>query len=208
VRVLAVPKLPAVGELEGEGRGERRIEGLEVVADRRIVGSGPGKCLFGEFQPLFFGEPCTFNSCDDLFVIRRVDYNGNVFEVLCRRPDHGRASHIDVLDQFVERKGLSRHLLERVKVDNQEIDPVDAVLRHYGIVDLAPAQKAAVDFGVERLYPPVHHFGKPGIIRDFRERDLCLLQRFAGTAGTHEGKLVFHQCLCQFHDPGLIPYRK
>ena len=57
---------------------------------------------------------------------------------------------------------------ERVEIDHDQVDRRDAVLGHrrgmLGIV--AHAEQAAMDLGVERLDPPVHHFGKAGEVAD------------------------------------------
>jgi len=57
VGVLAVPKRPAVGELERQDIRELLAEAVEVVADRGVVRGGPRECSFCEGQPLVSGKP-------------------------------------------------------------------------------------------------------------------------------------------------------
>ena len=50
-----------------------------------------------------------------------------------------------------------------------------------GIV--VPAEDAAVDLGMQRLQPAVHHFRKAGVLGDVADGDALGFQVFAGAAG-------------------------
>ena len=64
--------------------------------------------------------------------------------------------------------GLRDRLLERVEVDADEVDRLDAVLLHRGDVlgVVALGEQAAVDLRVQRLDPAVHHLGEAGDLAD------------------------------------------
>ncbi len=57
--------------------------------------------------------------------------------------------------------------------------------RHCGQIALvgAPGEQAAVDLRVQRLNPPVHHFGKAGMIGNLDHCDAGIAQGFGGAAG-------------------------
>ncbi len=58
---------------------------------------------------------------------------------------------------------LPCHLLKRVQVYNEDIDPVNTMLSHYQIINLPSSQETPVNFRMQRLYPAIHHLGKTGV---------------------------------------------
>ena len=48
------------------------------------------------------------------------------------------------------------------------------------------AEDAAVDLGMERLQPAVHHFREAGIVGDVADGDTFAFQVFAGAAGAED----------------------
>ena len=61
-------------------------------------------------------------------IVRRVDRPRDVLPVLGRGAQHRRAADVDVLDRLVERAVGARHgLRERIQVDHQHVDRLDAV---------------------------------------------------------------------------------
>ena len=63
------------------------------------------------------------------------------------------------------KRGAARHRrFKRVKIDDDEIDRLDAMLFHLGDVlgIVAQRENAAVDFRMQGFHPAVHHFGKAG----------------------------------------------
>ncbi len=84
--------------------------------------------------------------------------------VLGRRADHRRAADVDILDDLVARGAARDRRLERVEVDDDEIDRSDPVLVHrrFVLVIVADPEQAAVNLGVKGLHPPVHHLRKAG----------------------------------------------
>jgi hypothetical protein len=70
--------------------------------------------------------------------------------VLGRRAQHRRAADVDVLDRvFVACSRARGRLRERVEVDDQQVDGLDAVARGQRwrpcVRQVAPAEQAAVD---------------------------------------------------------------
>ena len=65
--------------------------------------------------------------------------------------------------------GLAIVCSNGIEVDADEVDRLDAVLLHRGDVlgVVAQGEQAAVDFGMQRLDPAVHHLGEAG---DFAKR--------------------------------------
>ena len=55
-------------------------------------------------------------------------------------------------------------LLERIEIDDQEIDGVDVMVPHgFGVRGIAPdGEKPAMDGRMQRLDAAVHHFRKAG----------------------------------------------
>ena len=62
-------------------------------------------------------------------VVGRVDDDADVRVVLGRGPDHGRPADVVIVDELDRRVGP-----ERVEVHDDEVDRLDAVLRHVGLV--------------------------------------------------------------------------
>ena len=109
--------------------------------------------------------------------------------VLGRRADHRRPADVDLLDGLVERYArLADRGFEGVEIDDHEFEGEDAVLGQgphvLGVV--VPAEDAAVDLGMQRLQPPVHHLGKARVVRNVADRDAFGFQVFAGSAGAED----------------------
>ncbi len=84
--------------------------------------------------------------------------------VLRRAADQRRAADIDVLDAVVVIGALGDGRLERIEIDDQQIDRRDAVLGGLRIVLCVAAygQQPAMHLRMQRLHAPVHHLGKAG----------------------------------------------
>ena len=107
--------------------------------------------------------------------------------VLGRRADHGRPADVDLLNRLVERHtGLADRGFEGVKIDHNQLEGQDAVLGQglhvFGVI--VPAENAAVDLGMKRFEPPMHHLGKTGVVRHVADRNSRGFQMLAGAAGT------------------------
>jgi hypothetical protein len=103
--------------------------------------------------------------------------------------------------------GIFRHgLRERVEIDDDEIDRADLMLGHgsgmLGIV--AHREQPAMHLGVERLDPPVHHFGETGKFGNVLHLEPCFAQRLGGAAGRNKFDAVAGEDMAEIGEAGLI----
>ena len=130
--------------------------------------------------------------------------------VLGRRTDHAGPADVDILDHLVAAGALHHRRLERVEVDHDQVDRADGVLGHgCGMLWIvAHRQQPAVDLGVQRLDPAVHHLGKAGQLGNIHHRQPRIAQGLGGAAGRNQLYPARGKGLAQFHQPGLVGHRK
>ena len=107
-------------------------------------------------------------------ILRGAGGDGREGVILGRRADHRRPADVDVLDRLVERHARPGDRgLERIQIDHHQLEGEDAVLGQglHVVGIIVPAEDAAVDLGVQRLEPAVHHLGKAGIVGDVADRN-------------------------------------
>ncbi len=216
VRVLAVAHFLGLVELAVEGAREFAaafgaqgfgglVHGAHVVGDHAVVGCGVLESLEHQVEALGVGQATGLEVFHDAGVVAGVDHDGDVFVVLGSRADHGRAADIDVLDggrQVATRLGDGG--FERVQVDGDQIDRLDPVLLHDGVVGAATAEDATVDFRMQGLDPAVHHFREAGVVGDFDRGDAVVLEQLEGAAGRQDLDAKPLQFAGEFEDPGLV----
>ncbi len=96
--------------------------------------------------------------------------DGHAIVVLGGGPNHRRPADVDILDGIVDRGVVSRDgLLERIEVDDQQVDRFDAVFQHHVLVNAATAEKPAVYDGVQRFHTPVHNLREAGFLTNFND---------------------------------------
>ena len=61
-----------------------------------------------------------------------------------------------------------------------------------------------MNFRVERLYTPVEHLGKAGVIGDLGDREARLLQKPGRAAGRDQAHAVCHEPAREIDQPGLV----
>ena len=175
VGVLAVTKSAGEGKVKGK-RFPRRALVVQVGADSPVVGPGSGKRLHRKTRPKFrrgAPSPCA-HRIQDTGIIVGIDDHGHGAVVLGAAADHGRASDVDLLDGLPEGDPLPGNgLLKRVEIHADEVDGEDAVLLGLGSMGgiIPQEQQAPMHLGVEGLHSAIHHFGKPGEIGDFQNRN-------------------------------------
>ena len=165
MRVFAVAKLCGFAGCNGQRRlGRRCVELLEeVLADDRVVERRMAKCLGRQFAAECLIRSAGRKRCDYALVVVRVCNNGNRRVILGGGAQHGRAADIDVLDGIGERCVCVRDSrLERVQIDDDDIDRLDAVLGHRRLIDTTAGEDAAMNVGMQRFDPPVHDFRETG----------------------------------------------
>src|SRR5262249_4370176 len=76
----------------------------------------------------------------------------------------------------------------RIEADDEEIDRLDAVRAHGGgvIRVVTDGEQAAMDLGMQRLHPAVHHFGEAGHLGDIERANAGVRQRLAGASSRDE----------------------
>jgi hypothetical protein len=108
--------------------------------------------------------------------------------VLGSGTDHGRTADIDGLDAGGEGCPLGHGGLERIKVDDQEIDGGDAMRlgRRLVLGIAANRQQPAMHPGVQRLEPTIHHLRKAGLLGNVARRDSRGIEGTAGATGRQD----------------------
>ena len=186
----------------------RLVNGGEPAGDHRIISGGRAECLGRHrLAEVETGRPVPVIKLGEQGrIIGRISQNGDEGVILGRRTYHRRATNIDILDHLVPIGAAPPGRLERIEIDNDQIDRTDRVSLHrggmFGIV--AYCQQAAVHLGVQRLDPPVHHFGKAGELRNIAHRQPRIAQRPSRAAGGHQFHPAPAQCLAQFDQAGLV----
>ena len=214
MRVLAIAQ--RLDELSSEGGiGRRRIAKLslsklagEPLADRRIIDRGAREGLGGE--PHSRREDRRAVICGHLLkqqrIILRLDDDGDACMVLGRGADHRRTADIDLLDCLIRVYASRNRLLERIEIDDQEIEGLDSMIPQGVLVLEAAAgcEQPAMDLGMERLHPAVHDLGKAGQGRDIPHCDIRLDQGSCSAAGRDDLDALSRQGLCDLDKPGLV----
>ena len=105
--------------------------------------------------------------CQQALIVVRIDNYCYASMVLGRRADHRRAADIDVLDRGRVVRAAGDGRFEGVEIDDQEVDARDAMgLHRREMLGIVPqCQKPAMDLGVKRLHPSIHHFRKTSVCR-------------------------------------------
>ena len=157
---------------------EKSTDGLVVL---RGVGEGLGRQAVTRGGAHGTG---TFEFVGDERVVVGIADHRDVAVVLGRGAQQRRSADVDVLDRFVEGHVAACHRLrERIEIDDHEIDRLDTVLAHHGIVDAAPRENAAMHFRVQGLHPPLHHLGHPGMAGDVTHVEAGVAQGLCRAAG-------------------------
>jgi len=217
VRVLAVAQvlqldeplrrlrreLGALGHAIG-GRGD----GREVVGDGTVVVGDAVEGGHREREARGLGDRAVRTQFGQhARVLRCASEHGHVFPVLRRRSHHRRPADVDVLDRVGQRaSGPSHRSLERIEVDDEQVDRRDAVLRDRGHVlrRVAPREQAAVDGRVQRLDAAVEHFRKAGVLGNLGHREARVREQLRGAAGRQQLHAEPCQLARELDDAGLV----
>ena len=153
---------------------------------------------------------CCSSSSEHARVVLRIDDHRHVGMVLRRGADHRRPADVDVLDAILVARALGDGRLERIEIHHQQIDRLDAVLRHRAGMFLVAAhrQQAAMHLRMQGLDPAVHHFGKAGELRDIQNLEAGVLERLGGAAGRNQLDAVTGKRPGEFDQPALVGHRQ
>ncbi len=211
MRVLAVAQILHLLELQGEHGREvelaRRALPLKVAGDHTVVPRGMLKDLARQITPHRRGHFAPAQRVQHGPVVGRIDHHRHVGMVLGGRPQHRRPPDVNVLDRLVE--GAARFAdrrFEGIEVDHHHVDGRDSLLRHFGDVlrVRSPAEQAAVDFGMERLDPPVQDLRRARVRSHVGDRHAGVPQGLRGPAGGKDFVALPVQSLRKLDDAGLI----
>jgi hypothetical protein len=138
-------------------------------------------------------------------VVEGVHDDGHALVVLRRGAHHGRAADVDVLDGVLEgAAGLRDRGGERIEIHRDEVNRVDAVLGHHGVVHAAPAEQPAVDLRVQRLDASIHDFGEACHGSDVDDLDAVLAQQRGGAARGQDRDAAAAQRVREFEQAFLV----
>ena len=209
VRVLAVGEVDHLLVGDRQVFGEVLVLGREPAADRGVVARGLGEGLVG--------EPVAGRGRDrplrllqlgaDRVVGLGLDDDGDALVVLGGGADHRRAADVDVLDRHLGRDLVPGDgLLERVEVDADEVDRLDALARQrrHVLGVLAPRQQRRVQPRVQRLHAAVEDLLLAGELGDVGHLEARLAQGAGGAAGGEDLDPHRRQAAGEVGDAGLV----
>ncbi|MNN21916.1 hypothetical protein D3C81_1352530 [compost metagenome] len=135
------------------------------------------------------GAAALVHFSQDARVVDRVDHDrdaaGFGAVVLGRRAQHGRAADVDVLDRVGERAvRLGDGFTERIQVDHQHVDAIDARCLDgvHVLGAVATGQEAAVNLGVQRLDAAIQNFRRTRVGGHFGDGQAGVGQQLGGAA--------------------------
>jgi hypothetical protein len=168
---------------------ERKLT-RKPARDRSIIGRGSGEGECGQLLPQ--GERNTTIMLSQRLkhplIIGRIGHRSHIGVVLGRRPNHRRASDIDVF-HGCRGIGAARHgFLERIQVDRRQVDFSKAVAFHGCpmIRVVANPEKAPMHARMQSLDASIHDLGKTGQFGDITDRKTFLFQSQTGSAGGNQ----------------------
>ena len=180
----------------------------EVITDRTVILCGVAEGLLGQLKtPLQTKR--TFIAVQFLpeaGVVRSIGNNGDVLIILCRSAHHGGTADVDILDGVFDcTVRLSHRLLEGVEIDYHHIDRRDVMLLHGRQVagQIAPAQNAAMHFGMQGLHSSIEHFRKARVVGHLTHRQ-PLSASSGSAAGRDDLNTERDKQLSEINDSGLI----
>ncbi len=156
------------------------------MADHAVIGGGRRIGLGRTFAAEIIACAAArfFHLGDQIVIIGGIGDDGDKGVVLCRAPHHRRSADIDILDNLVAACALGYGGGKGIEIDDHQIDRANLMLLHrrcmFGII--AHREQAAMDLWVQRLHPPVHHFGKAGQLADVHHLQPGIAQGFGRPA--------------------------
>ncbi len=142
-------------------------------------------------------------------VVRRIDGHRHRVVILRGGPQHRRTADVDVLDGLLVAAVRPRdRLREWVEVDDEQIDRLNVMPRHHGIIDSAAAQQSAVNLRMQRLDAAIHDLGKSRVARYLADWKAALREQARGASGGQDLHLARRQCARELDQTALVGYRQ
>ena len=209
VRILAIAQRARefAAERAPVRRGLVRLA-REPVGNRGIVGGRARKSLLR--HPPAEAAPgraaLRVQLRQERVIVRHVDDREDVAVVLGRGADHRGAADVDILDHFVERRAAAQRVLERIEIDDEQVDRRDAVGDHRGEMRgiVADREQAAMHARMQGLQPPVHHLGEAGQRPDVQDRNAASSERRRRASGGDDLDAPPRQRAAEFDETGLV----
>ena len=153
MRVLAITEHAALVETAFENR---ELLGLvEMVEDGSVVMAADGKSVSGKAMAILEGGAAFLFivNLEELFVVVYRGYDYNVLEVFGGGTDKRDATYVYFLDDILFGSTAGNSLLERIEVDNDEVDFRYLVFAELFAITIhvAATQYAAEHLGMECL---------------------------------------------------------
>ena len=166
-----------------------------------------GERLAGQPAALLQTEAFTIGHTGrDERIVGRVGDDGDGGAVLRRATHHGRAADVDLLDD----RGLvgagTNRIGERVQVDDDQVEGLDAELLKLGsVIGVGHVgEDAGVDVRVERLDTAVEALRESGDLAHLSDGDAEFGEALGGRAGGHHFGAGLDEGLSQYFDAFLM----
>ena len=152
------------------------------------------------------GAAAGLEFAEKLEIVRRIGDHGHAVMGLRGRPDHRRAADVDALDQRIGIRALGEAGLERVEVDDDQIDHLDAMRleRRPILRDMAPGEQAAMDGRMQGLHPAVQDLREAGDLGDLGDRHAGIPDGLRRSAGRDHLDPVVGESFRQVGQPRLV----
>ncbi len=210
MRVFPVPQVLNFVEDEGQRVGEalrfHLVGGAQVAGDHGVVARGVGECL--RRQPRTGRERRAALGGDlrqQRRILGRIDAHGDKGMVLRGRAQHRGPANINVFNRVRVAAARARDRFgERIEVHDQQVDWLDLLLLHHGIVDSAPSEQAAVNLRMQGLHPAVHDLGEPGDAGDLAHGNAMAGQQPGRATGGKDLDLAAGKLPGELEQAGLV----
>ncbi len=127
--------------------------------------------------------------------------------ILCRRPDHRWAADVDIFDDLFMFGARLRHgLLERVEIDDHQIDVAEPLLLDDRLMPrvVADGEDARVDAWVQGLDAAVENLGKACYLADVADGEPGLGEGLARAAGRDQFDAEARQAAGELDQAGFV----
>ena len=179
----------------------------EVAGDQIVIAGRVLKHLRGQLLPECGCHRTGFERVQHPGVVAGIHDHQHVRVIFGGGTQHGRTTDINVLDGlFKGAIGFGDGGFEWIEIDHEDVNGADRMLLHLGNVleVAATAQQSTVDFGMQRLDPPVQNFWRTGVGCDIGDGEAGVPQDLRGAAGGEDFPTQGCQPSGQVHDSHLV----
>ncbi len=178
------------------------------AGNRCIIGGGAGIGITGKTTAQVEGDATVIGIQlgQECLVILGIGQDSHMGMVLGRRPDHGRAADVDILDTGRVIRTLGDGFLERIEIDHQQVDRCDGMAFHRLQVlrVITQRQQAAMHHRVQGLQTPAHHFREAGVLGNLTDRQTGLNQHLVGATGGQQLNAIIGELAREGHNITLV----